>query len=66
MSDQPRKRSPWRLSLIVFVGVVVFYYFLARPAEPVHDLTVNEDLAYLALGRAGMVIVDVSEAEQTD
>ncbi|MES0360476.1 MAG: hypothetical protein ABUK20_06135 [Anaerolineales bacterium] len=66
MSDQPRKRSPWRLSLIVFVGVVVFYFFLARPAEPVHDLTVNEDLAYLALGRAGMVIVDVSAAEEAD
>lgn len=65
MSDQPRQRSPWRLSLIVFLGVIGFYFFLSRPAEPVNDLTVNGDLAYLALGRVGMVIVDVSEAEKT-
>ncbi|UCD43309.1 MAG: hypothetical protein JSV69_06880 [Chloroflexota bacterium] len=61
MSDQPRKRSPWRLSFFVFLGVTGFYIFLARPAEPVNDLIVKDDLAYLALGRAGLVIVDASD-----
>jgi hypothetical protein len=60
MSDQPRQRSPWRLSFFVFLGVTGFYLFLARPAEPVNDLIVKDDLAYLALGRAGLVIVDAS------
>lgn len=64
MSDQPRQRSPWRLSLIIFVGVIGFYSFLARPAEPVNDLTVSGDLAYLALGRVGLEIVDVSLIEK--
>lgn len=62
MSDQPRQRSPWRLNLIVFLGVVGIYFFLARPAEPVNDLSVSEDFAYLALGRAGIVIVDISDS----
>lgn len=66
MSEQPRQRSPWRLSLIVFLGVIGFYIFLARPAEPVNDLTVIGDTAYMVLGRAGLVIVDVSPAEQPD
>lgn len=61
MSDQPRKRSPWRLSLIVFLGVIGLYIFLARPAEPVNDLYLSHDLAYLALGREGLVIVDASD-----
>jgi hypothetical protein len=64
MSDQPRQRSPWRLSLIIFVGVIGFYSFLARPAEPVNDLTVSGELAYLALGRVGLEIVDVSLVEK--
>ncbi len=66
MSDQPRQRSPWRLSLIIFVGVIGFYSFLARPAEPVNDLTVNGELAYLALGRVGLAIVDVSLMDKPD
>lgn len=63
MSGQPRKRSPWRLSLIVLVGVIGFYIYLARPAEPVNDLKVVGERAYLVLGRAGLVIVDVSQPE---
>jgi hypothetical protein len=66
MSDQPRQRSPWRLSLFVFLGVTGFYLFLARPAEPVNDLTVKDNLAYLALGRAGLVIVDASVPGQPE
>lgn len=66
MSDQPRQRSPWRLSLIILVGVIGFYSFLARPAEPVNDLIVREELAYLALGRVGLVIVDVSLMDKPD
>lgn len=42
------------------------YFFLARPAEPVNDLTVNGNLAYLALGRVGVEIVDVSNPENPD
>jgi hypothetical protein len=61
MSDQPRQRSPWRINLFVFLGVIGLYFFLARPAEPVNDLSVSGDFAYLALGRAGLVIVDVSD-----
>ncbi len=66
MNERPRQRSPWRLSFIIFLGVTGFYIFLARPAEPVNDLTVSGKLAYLALGRAGLVIVDVSEADNPD
>ena len=66
MSEKPTKRGPWRLSLFVFLGVIGFYIFLARPAEPVEDIKVVGDLAYLVLGRAGLVIVDVSLTEQPD
>ena len=64
MSEQPRKRRLWRPSLFIFLGVVGLYLFLARPAEPVNDLKVVGNLAYMVLGRAGLVIVDVSLAEQ--
>ena len=66
MSDQPRQRSPWRLSFFVFLGVTGFYLFLARPAEPVNDLVVKDGMAYLALGRAGLVIVDASNPDNLE
>jgi regulator of protease activity HflC (stomatin/prohibitin superfamily) len=66
MSDQPRQRNPWRLSLIIFLGVIGFYSFLSRPAEPVNDMVVNGELAYLALGRVGLMIVDLSLVEKPD
>ncbi|MGW8226246.1 MAG: hypothetical protein ACWGOY_10955 [Anaerolineales bacterium] len=64
MSEQPRKRRLWRPSLFIFLGVVGLYLFLARPAESVNDLKVVGNLAYMVLGRAGLVIVDVSQAQQ--
>lgn len=49
--------------LIVILGAIVFYLYLSRPAEPVNDLTIDGNTAYLALGRAGLAIVDVSNPE---
>lgn len=49
--------------LIVILGAIVFYLYLSRPAEPVNDLTIDGNAAYLALGRAGLAIVDVSNPE---
>jgi hypothetical protein len=62
MSEKSRRRSPWLLNYLVFGGVLIFYYFLVRPAEPVNDLEIVGDLAYMTLGRVGLVIVDVTNA----
>lgn len=61
MSDQARQRSPWRINFIVFLGVIGLYIFLSRPAEPVNDLFLSHDLAFLALGREGVIIIDTSD-----
>lgn len=63
MSEPSRPRRPWRWSSLVFLGVIGIYFYLIRPAEPVHDLMVTGNTAYLALGRAGFAIVDVTDPE---
>lgn len=49
--------------LIVILGAIGFYLYLSRPAEPVNDLMIYGNTAFLALGRAGLAIVDVSNPE---
>jgi|GEM_PF-991867 len=63
MSEPSRPRRLWRWSSLVIVGVIGFYFYLIQPAEPVKDLAVVGNTAYLALGRAGLALVDVSDPQ---
>jgi hypothetical protein len=48
------------------LGVIGFYFYLIQPAEPVKDLVVTGNTAYLPLGRAGLAIVDITDPRSPD
>lgn len=60
MRSQKTGRKPEWLRLIVLLGAFGFYLYLSWPAEPVHDLVLDGETAFLALGRAGLAIIDLS------
>jgi hypothetical protein len=63
MSDQPRPKNPWRLSILVTLGALAFYFYLSRPSESINDLEVVGNYAFMAAGRAGLLVVDLTDPQ---
>jgi hypothetical protein len=63
MDQQSRFWSPERVNQAVLVGVIVLYLLLSRAEAPIRDLDVVGNIAYLAVGQEGLLIVDVTDPQ---
>ena len=63
MDEQPRYRDPRWVNRAVLVGAIAVYLLLSRAEAPIRDLEVVGNIAYLAAGREGLLIVDVTDPQ---
>jgi hypothetical protein len=63
MDEQPRVRDPRWVNRLVLLGAIGLYLILSRAGTPIRDLQVVGNIAYLAAGQAGLLIVDVTDPQ---
>ena len=56
------KRPAWRTLLFVFF-VLIFYYTRTRPPDRIHDIEIFSNYAFMAMGKTGVVVVDLSNPQ---
>ena len=57
------QKSQWRTMLFV-VFTLVFYYTRTRPPDLIYDMQIVSDFAFLAMGKTGVAIVDLTDPQQ--